>query len=292
MTGYGRGEIDAPEGHFTAELRSVNSRHLEARVFLPPFLAPLENEVRTLLKRHILRAKLDCRIRFTPAPGQASQLRFNEAALESSLRQLEEIRDRLGLAEDRVTLDLLLRLPGATEDIADEADLEAYWPGVRQAVEAALERYQAEREREGAALGEHIREELGLLRERREALAARAGEVVEKFRERLRARLQELADEIGTQADPGRLEMEVALFADRSDVSEELVRLAAHLDRLQALLDKPKGSSGKPLEFLLQEIHREVNTTSSKLRDTDMVEHTLEMKAAIERIREQIQNLE
>lgn len=293
MTGFGRAEIESPLGRFTAEIKSVNSRFAEIKVYLPPAFGSLEPKLRDLLKKKIRRGKLDCRVRFQPAPGQIPEVRFNETVMADYLAQLRSFQEKHGLKGEPLALDTLLRLPGATEEAAEETDLDQYWGSIEEVARAALAQFQAEREREGAALAEHIREELQILRERRELVDRGKEQVVEKFRERLRARIEELESEIKGKLEPGRLEIETALYADRADIREELVRLEAHLDRLESIVDNEKDEpTGKALEFLLQEILREVNTTASKLRDLELVEHALAMKGAVERIREQIQNLE
>lgn len=292
MTGFGRAQVEDDLGRFTVELKSVNGRFHESRIGLPPGMAALEARLRGLLKGEVHRGKIDCRVRFAPAPGEAHRVRFNEPLIRDYLDRLRAIAGEAGLSGE-VSLDRILTLPGAVEPVEDEADLERYWPPLRRAAEAALEGFRAEREREGAALAEQIAAETRNLRERRERILAARDRTLARYRERLAARIAELEEQTGGRLDAGRLEIEVAMFADRADVSEEMVRLGAHLDRLEALTRNEKGgSAGKALDFLVQEILREVNTTASKLRDVDLMDDILEMKGAVERIREQIQNVE
>jgi uncharacterized protein (TIGR00255 family) len=293
MTGFGRAEAQTPLGHFAVELKSVNSRFLEARALLPPALSGLEHELRMLLHARVRRGKLDCRVRFTPAPGQVRPAQFNEGVIRDYLQRLKELHSRLDMPPVSLGVEDLLRLPGALEAAGEDVDLDPYWEALRPVVESALSRFDDERAREGAATGEQMRRELELLRARRAEIEAVRPAVVERFRERLLARIAELSEEVRGKLDPGRLELEVALFADRSDISEELTRLEAHLRRLDELLANAKGAPvGKALDFLIQEILREINTTASKLREIEAVSAALEMKSAVERLREQIQNLE
>jgi uncharacterized protein (TIGR00255 family) len=292
MTGFGRAQIEDDLGRFGVEIRCVNGRFHESRVSLPPPLAALESPLRNLLRERVARGKLDCRVRFTPAAGRAPGARFNESLILDYQRRLGQIARRAGRAES-VSVEALLALPGAIEPIEEPNDAEVFMGPIARALGLALDQFNAEREREGRALGEQIARESALLR----ALAARIADsretLLQKYREKLAARIAELQGQIGASVDSGRLEIEVALFADRCDISEEMTRLVAHLDRLDALVRNPSGEPvGKPLDFLLQEILREVNTTASKLRDVDRVADALEMKGAVERIREQIQNLE
>lgn len=293
MTGFGRAESQTPLGHFAVEIKSVNSRFLEARAFLPPTLSALEHELRALLQQRIARGKVDCRVRFTPSAGHVRPAQLNETVIRDYADHLGRIALLLQLPQPGYSLDAVLRLPGAFEAGPEDADLEPFWLALRPVVETCLQRFDVEREREGASLGAQMLEELALLRSRRADVDASRATVVQKFRDRLLARIGELSEEIRGKVEPGRLELEVTLYADRCDISEELVRLGAHLDRLEQLLLNAKGGPvGKALDFLIQEILREVNTTSSKLRDLDAVAAVLEMKSSIERLREQLQNLE
>lgn len=293
MTGFGRAEAQTSAGHFGVEIKSVNSRFLEARAYLPPALTGLEPELRNLLQKRVRRGKVDCRIRFTPAPGQARPAQINEGLIRDYSRQLSALQRELAPDLPDVGVDTLLRLPGAFEVSGDSNDLEGLWSELRPVVESALSAFDQERRREGEALKVQILEELALLRSRRASVDEVKSAVVDKFRERLLARIAELSEEVRGKLDPGKLELEVTLYADRCDISEELVRMEAHFNRLEELVEgKGPGGVGKAMDFLIQEILREVNTTSSKLRDLDAVSAALDMKSAIERVREQIQNLE
>lgn len=293
MTGFGRAEAQTPLGHFAVELKSVNSRFLEAKAFLPPLLSALEHELKGLLQSRVRRGKLDCRVRFSIAGAHARPAQFNEGVIRDYLGRSEELRERLGLEGEALGLEALLRLPGALDAPEEETDLGPYWEALTPVVNEALDRFDEERGREGAALGNQMLEELVLLRARRGEVEAQRSAVLQRYRDKLIARIGELSEEVRGKLDPGRLELEVTLYADRCDVAEEMVRLESHLSRLEALIGNRKGEPvGKALDFLIQEILREVNTTSSKLRDLDAVSAVLEMKGSVERLREQVQNLE
>lgn len=292
MTGYGRAQGETPLGRFSVEIKSVNSRYKEFAVSMSREIAPLEYQLRHLLKGAIERGKVDCRAKFELAPTAAPRARINEPLVIQYLLQLKAIATRVG-QEGQATLSLALTMPGAIDAADEEADLESRWPALAAVAEQALAAFHAEREREGAALVGHLREELALLRRERGTIAASKDQAAVRFRERLAARIAELEEQTRSKLDPNRLEMEVALFADRCDISEELVRLEAHLNRLEELLGGAgAGPSGKALDFLAHEILREVNTLSAKVRDLDLTQSSLEMKASVERIREQIQNIE
>lgn len=293
MTGFGRAEAQTPAGHFGVEIKSVNSRFLEARAYFPPSLSGLEPELRNLLQKRVQRGKVDCRVRYTPAPGQARPAQFNEVLIRDYAQQLGALQGEIAPGRPEIGMDTILRLPGAFEVSSESNDLEPLWAELCPVVESALEAFDEERRREGEALKVQILEELALLRSRRASIDAVKSAVVDKFRERLLARIAELSEEVRGKLDPGKLELEVTLYADRCDISEELVRMEAHFDRLEDLVEGQGAKGvGKALDFLVQEILREVNTTSSKLRDLEAVSAVLDMKSAIERVKEQIQNLE
>lgn len=292
MTGYGRGEAEGPMGRFTVELKSVNSRFQEIRVNLPPVLMNQEMAVRTFLKSRIGRGKIDCRIKFEPAADQVPQAEFNEPLMMAYAERLRAIASQAGLQAD-VSLGDLVRLPGAIEVNQQELETDQSWPTLEEGLGRALAAFQAERAREGAALGAQILAEVELLKSLREKILAAKEGVAERYREKLTARIAELEEQIRAKLDPGRLELEVAMFADRADVSEEVTRLEAHLARMEELVGASEQKPvGKDLDFLIQEILREVNTTASKMREVEAVQVALEMKGAVERIREQIQNIE
>lgn len=292
MTGYGRGEAEGPMGRFAVELKSVNSRFQEIRVNVPPVLSNQEMAVRTYLKSRIGRGKIDCRIKFEPAADQVPSAQFNEPLMMAYAERLRAIASKAGLEAD-LEIDDLVRLPGAIEVNQQELETDQSWPTLEEGLGRALAAFQAERAREGAALGAQILAEVELLNSLREKILAAKEGVAERYREKLAARIAELEEKIQAKLEPGRLELEVAMFADRADVSEEVTRLEAHLARMEELVGASERKPvGKDLDFLVQEILREVNTTASKMREVEAVQVALEMKSAVERIREQIQNIE
>lgn len=292
MTGFGRGLHEGPLGRFSVELKSVNSRFLEMKIMLPPGLIALEAPLRALLKSGIERGKVDCRVRFTPSAAIAEGISFNEDLILRYMETLRSIGSRAGLAAE-ISLESVLRLPGVTGESDDGHDEELCWPAIEAAARLALDQFNTDRRREGSALGEQILIDAEALRARRRAIEEKKGQIAENFRAKLTARIAELEEQTRAKLDGGRLELEVAMLADRLDVTEEMARLQAHLDRLAELIENKNGEPvGKALDFLVQEILREINTTGAKLRDLELVRETLEMKGSLERIREQIQNVE
>lgn len=291
MTGFSRARRDTPHGQFSVELRSVNNRFHDASVSMPRELASLEMRLRALLKARISRGKVDCRVRCAFTDKAQPQVQINMPMAHAYIARLHELRN--AAHADQIPLELIAGLPGVMEVIPPELDEEVLWQSLAMAVDEALDAFDRDRAREGAALGEQLVDLGRQLRECVAAIVLRKEEVVANMRVRLRQRIAELEDEIKSRIDPGRLEMEVAMFADRADISEEIVRLVAHLDRYDALINgSGEESAGRALDFLLQEMGREVNTIMSKSRDTALSGAGLEMKSILEKIREQIQNIQ
>ncbi len=290
MTGFSRARVETALGQFSVELRSVNYRFHEASVSLPRELGHLEMRARALLRRHIERGKLDCRVRWLPADRAQPEVRLNMPLAQVYIARLDELRRTAQSAE--IPLATLASLPGVLETMPPELDENQLWESLESALESVLKGFDSERTREGEALRRQLAELGARLRELATLIEARKDSVVRLQRERLAQRIAELEDATRARVEPGRLELELAMYADRADISEELVRLGAHFDRYEQLLAGGDEPVGRALDFLVQELQREVNTIMSKARDTELTGHGLEMKSAIEKIREQIQNIE
>ena len=288
MTGFGRAGRETSFGRITVEIRSVNHRFLEVGLRLPGLLQSGESALRQAVRNRLKRGKVDVTVRFDPREELLPHPRVNLALLRSVLAQLREV-DPQG-APPRP--ESLLALPGMLIDAAQAettAPIVAEAPGV---LEEALDRLIEERTREGQGLADTIAAQERRMRALLAGIAACRNEVVQKYRERL---LQRLAELLGPQApalDPGRIEQEVAVFADKADIGEECQRLAGHLDALAELARSRKDDAGRPLEFLSQEILREINTIGSKCRDLEMARSVLELKKINEELREQLANVE
>jgi len=292
MTGYGRASAAAAGLGFEVEVRSVNHRYLDLRVRLPRPLAGLEPELRARVGRQLRRGKVDVHVQqVAGAPTQRLELdlavadRYVEAARELGARH--QVDATLSARE-------LLALPGVARLAEAELDAEALGRAVAEALDAALERVGAMRAAEGAALARELRERLARVDALAAELGERAAEVQEQARERLRKRAEALARETGV-LDEARLHQEVVLAAGRLDVTEEVVRLRSHVEQFRAFLDAAEASSepvGRRLDFLLQELGREANTAGAKSADAPVAHRVVELKTEIERLREQVQNLE
>lgn len=292
MTGFGAAESESPIGRLSIEARSVNNRFLDISLRLPRDFNALEMNLRALIKDYLSRGKVDLTIKWRISPEMAPRMEINEDALEDYARQIRAIQQRLG---DNAPLPLayLLELPGVTGGaLSSQIEEEAMWAALREVAVEALRRLSEDRLREGEVLANDLRTHLRTIAAQRETVRTGAEEVVQKFRERLAKKIDEWREQSNAAIEEGRLEAEVLFFADRSDISEELVRLGSHLEKFTATLDQPKGAVGRDLDFLTQELLREINTIGSKARDTSITNSVLAMKGAVEKIREQVQNVE
>jgi len=290
MTGFGRAEVAGPTASLTVEARSVNHRHLDIAVRVPRALAAFELDVRRLVQTRLERGRVEVTVQLTPAPGASSQTVGVDAALAAAyVARARELGNTLGVPGD-VTLAWLLERPGVVRlDEAQAPAPEAAWPILAEAVGRALDALVARR----AAEGEALAAELGALRadlqERVALITARMPAAVARYEERLRERIRGLL--AGAAVDEGRVLTEVAIWAEKTDVQEELARLRAHLTELGQVLERG-GPAGRALDFLMQELNREVNTIASKADDLEVSQAALAAKGVVEKMREQAQNLE
>lgn len=290
MTGYGRGEARSARSALTVEARSLNHRFLETSLKLPRPLAAHEPELRRLVQGRVARGRVDVTVSVRRAAGAAPAMRTDLALGQEYARQARALADATGLPAALTVADLL-RLPGVVslEEAAPDAEDGESAVLLKTAADDALDELCRMRQAEGAALARELGAHLDALgawvSETDRALPAALTRIQGRLRERVEALLGE------TPADPGRLAQEVAILATRTDVAEELARLASHLEQFRALL-RDGGAVGRQLDFLAQELHREVNTVASKVDDAELVAGVLEARTLIERIREQVQNVE
>lgn len=291
MTGFGR--ASGPAGpHRTAEVaaRSVNSRFLDLTIKTRDSESALEPVLRRVFARRLHRGKVEVSLRLRRTTPSEASIAVDEGLLQALLSRLEDLSRRYPI-EGRLSVRDLMTIPQAvvveasTEVFADE-DVSA----VEAVADAAASALAAMRSAEGQAIAADLAPRLALLRKKTEALAARREEIARRLGDTLRERVRSLFPDVAL--DPARLAQEAALAADRSDVAEELQRLAGHLDQFETMLRTADGSVGKSLDFLTQEILRELNTLGSKSRDLASTREILEMKSETEKIREQIQNVE
>lgn len=277
MTGHGVGEAELGHSRMLVEVRAVNHRYLDARVKLPAELSEHAALVEERVRRVLHRGRVE-------VVGRLDGEAFGPPILDkerarAAFTQLCELRDELR-PDEPVPLSLLASVPGLFGG-GSKIDHDEVRAALEAATDAACREVNAMREREGAALAEDLSAHLDALVRVLDAARARAPEVVEAHRERLRSRIARLLADGEFTLDSGRLEHEVALFADRTDIAEELARLASHTDQMRELLGSEGESPGKRIDFLLQEMTREANTIGSKSADTTLSRLVIEMKATI-----------
>jgi len=290
MTGFGAAEVRAKGRRLQVEIKAVNGRRgLDVQIALPRELRSLEAEVRSLVQPAMTRGNLmvDVASR-AEASAEASAFRIDPDRLRAAHREVEAAARAAGL-KGEVPLEMLLRLPGVVRESQPEAEAAALQGPLLDAVTQALEAFQKARTREGAFLVKDLKARFTAIGRGARAVAARKKDHARLHREALLRRLKETG--LDLPVDDERLAKELAFFADRSDISEELTRLAAHLQEAGRLLGS-KTPIGRNLDFLLQEIGREVNTVGSKANDLEITRRVVAMKTELEKIREQAQNLE
>jgi len=289
MTGYGRAEVVAEKIAVSVEARSLNHRHLEIALKLPRSFTGLELEARRLIQGHIQRGRLDVSASLRPLADGKSALALDAALARHYLEQMRALGDTLGL-RGAPTLEWLLERPGVvTLGEADPIAPEVGWPVLAQALTRAMEDLVARREAEGEALGKELTSLHEALSAEVARMEARVPAALAQRTERVRERIRALLDDV--PLDEGRVLTEAAVWAEKTDVSEELARLKAHLQQFAGLV-KEGGPVGRTLDFLVQEMNREVNTVASKANDLELSQLVLASKGHLERIREQIQNVE
>ena len=288
MTGYGRASKRAQLGEVTVELRSTNHRYLEIDARLPNGLAALQERLTELIRRQIRRGRVEAQAAFHFGHRDQRRVSFDTQLLKRYHQALVELKQRFGL-KGEVTLDHLLAFPQALTVSEERTPAEALWEPIRQTVEAAVHELVRSRQREGAKLVRDIRAQLQRIEARVRAVKRRLPKAFEQQRRRLRERLRELLGS-GAAASPGQLEQAAALARD-ADINEELVRLESHLAHVRQSLSG-RALVGKRLDFIAQELMREANTMGAKVNDAEAAQHVVEIKSCIEKIREQVQNLE
>jgi len=292
MTGFGRAVAASDRDRMVAEIRAVNGRFLKLAVKTPPRYGGLEERVKVLLaEQAVIRGTVEVGLYFDAA-GEDAVYTIDSVALANYVRQARQAAKRLKLKGD-LSINALLSLPGVVVRPDQDDDLDAVWARCRPCLLEALDRFDAMRRKEGAAMARDIQARLDDLRQHWKALKDAAPvskqNAVARFRERVGKALEEAG--VSAPCSPEALDREIVMLADRLDFSEELARLESHLQQMAGTL-AAGGEVGKKLDFLTQELFREINTIGSKCQDLSVTHRVVEMKGLVEKIREQVQNLE
>jgi uncharacterized protein (TIGR00255 family) len=288
MTGFGRGEARTEQGTLQVEIRSVNHRFSEISVRLPKSLALLEGRVRERVQEKLSRGKVYVTASLDGEEGQAGHLVLNREIAARYREILEDLRSNFGLGGP-VDIASFLALPDVLTWQKSEPDEETGWRVLGPALEAALKDILSMKQREGATLGRDLLGRVDGMAAAIERIEERVPEMIAGLRSRIQDRLAEAGQDL--EYNRARLETEIVLFADRTDCTEECVRLRSHLEMFRELTGVPE-PAGRKLNFLLQEMNREANTIGSKAQDVAIGREVIALKEEIERIREQVQNFE
>ncbi|HOK43981.1 MAG TPA: YicC family protein [Thermoclostridium caenicola] len=286
MTGFGCYEYSEDDITFTIEIKTVNHRYFDLFLRMPKQIQAFEDRVRSIVSNKIQRGKVDVYITCDNKAEDAIDVVLDERLARAYSDALKAMADHLGIKDD-ISVSTLARFPDILK-VEKKEDDERIGNILEKAVDQAVSSLVEMREKEGEKLKESMVLNLQNVRAYLDKVRERAPLVVREYKEKLEARIEELA---GMKVDPARLAMEVALFADKCSIDEEIVRLESHIDQMNDLLEK--GSPvGKKLDFLIQEMNREVNTIGAKASDLDITRCVVELKSEIEKLREQVQNIE
>lgn len=289
MTGFGRGESENKQYKIVIEIKSVNHRYNDIIIKMPKKLNVLEEKMKATIKNYVNRGRVEVFVNFEESEADNFVITPNYTVLDQYVSALEAIKDKYTLVDD-MGVSLLARYPDALKVEFEEADEELIWTLMESALTGALENLKAMRQVEGVKLKEDTISRVNVIRAIVKEIEKLAPDIVATHKEKMLERIKDLLD--GTiEVDEQRIAMEIAVFSDKTNITEEIVRLESHFEQLVNILDESK-PVGRKLDFLIQEMNREVNTIGSKSPDIDISNYVVDMKSEIEKIREQIQNIE
>ena len=288
MTGFGRYELSEGERKITVEMKAVNHRYLDVTLKMPKKLNFFESAIRTLLKEYVQRGKIDVFITYEDLSSKGAALTYNRAVAAQYMDYFRQMAEEFDL-DNNVKVTDLARCPEVLTLEDQQEDEEEIWQMLEQAVRGACEKFVETRVREGEALKADLLAKLDEMLGLVAVIEERSPQIVKEYRTKLENKVLELLAD--TQMDEGRIATEVTIFADKICVDEEIVRLKSHIEAMKNAL-KAGGSIGRKLDFIAQEMNREANTTLSKANDLALADCAIDLKTGIEKVREQIQNLE
>lgn len=288
MTGFGRCEVSEAERKFTVEMKGVNHRYLDVNIRMPKKLNFFETSIRSLLKKYVQRGKVDIFITYEDMSESQVSLKYNQTLATEYIEYFKKMRDEFELDND-MRVSTLARCPEVLtmeEQVVDEEEL---WSGLKKALEGACTQFVETREAEGENLKKDIIAKLDGMLESVSYIEERSPQIITEYRSKLEAKVKELLSD--TQLDEGRIAAEIVIFADKICTDEEVVRLKSHIKHMKETFASEEGI-GRKLDFIAQEMNREANTILSKANDMEVSNHAIDLKTEIEKVREQIQNIE
>ena len=288
MTGFGRAQASVEGYNITVEIRSVNHRYFEFYAKMPRTYSFLEEKVKSTLSGGISRGKVECSLQIEATADESVVVTVNEPLAKGYVDAIGNIADTFGLSNDLTALSIA-RFSDVLSISKAPVDEDALWAKVEPVVKEALAGFVSMRETEGKKLADDVLSRAGTILDNVSYIEERSPETVKQYSEKLLERMKTVLGD--TQIDEARILTEAAIYADKVAVAEETVRLRSHIDQLRTMLDS-KEAIGRKLDFLVQEINREANTIGSKAQDVDIARRVIDIKAEVEKIREQIQNIE
>jgi uncharacterized protein (TIGR00255 family) len=289
MTGFGRGEAQSTDRKFLVELKSLNHRYMDVNVKMPKMFTYLEESIRQTIKEHVKRGRVEVFISYENIGDTEVKVVADIPLAKQYFNALREIKDNL-TAQDDITVSLISRYPDVIRVEKKELDEDATWTALSEALNNALVKLTEMRNVEGEQLKEDLLKRLTILGDYIKDIEERSPQIILEYRQRLNERIKELLDE-GYNIEESRILMEVALFADKCSITEEIVRFGSHIKQFTKTMEE-NDSIGRKLDFLIQEMNREVNTIGSKANDLTTTNIVVNLKSELEKMREQVQNIE
>ena len=289
MTGFGRCEAADEERKFTVEMKGVNHRYLDANIRMPKKLNFFESAIRSLLKESVHRGKVDIFITYEDFSESQVSLKYNETLAAEYLEKFKMMEEKFSLEND-IRVSTLSRYPEVLTMEEKMDDEEELWKGLKKALDGAIAQFVQTRTVEGENLKKDLIAKLDGMLELVGQIEERAPKIIAEYKEKLEGKVKELLED--TQIDEGRIASEIVIFADKICTDEEVVRLRSHVEHMKATLQSDDRGIGRKLDFIAQEMNREANTILSKANDLETSNIGIELKTEIEKVREQIQNIE
>ena len=289
MTAYATAQYSTHQLAVSAEIRSYNSRYFDLVLRIPSGYQSLEEKIKEYISGHVIRGRVEIKIQIEMDAADANGFEIDHAKAQSFYAALNQLKDAFGIKSE-ISMDLFLSPGGIIKPAEITMDTEAVWPSIRECLQHALEELDAMRKREGDFIAQDLFERLAYINLQLEQSRAESTGLLDMYQQRVKERISSLTGDI-VEIDPGRIAQEAAILADRSDISEEIVRAESHLKQFLHMM-KSDEPAGRKLNFLLQELHREFNTMGSKIGNAEISHRIIDVKSELEKIREQIQNVE
>ena len=289
MTAFAAAENTVDQLTVTAEIRSYNSRHLDIFLRIPPAYQSLEDQIKTLIADRVSRGRVEIRVQVDDSSETASELEVDFSRAKALVSAFNDLKSQFDLKND-ITLDLLINAGGLIKTVEKVQKEDIAWPVIRDCIQLALDDYEAMRQKEGDFIAEDFEQRLSFIDGCLEQIYKKSEGLLMHYQQRLKERIAQLTQN-SVELDPARIAQEAAFLADRSDIAEEIVRAKSHLNQFRQMMHAVE-PAGRKLNFLLQELNREFNTMGSKVCNADVAHLVIEVKSELEKIREQIQNVE